>query len=253
MNHSLPQVDIWSIWKRSCNQPIWAQNWTNSVWHEIFRIIQNPWRIRRSCNYKSFFKLHLLSPQIFWEFFSPLRYFPMDNSISTVIFELENQIQRLTCQWCEGRRQAHLSAPFSQLAATHHCGILRARVKSRRCSDSAVWSRRHPSAVSHRPTVVCFGRRCSPLSFPRRSQHHKQNIEHCQVLLSPEHSSSLAASVPCLAPLSRPRGPPWCPMPSSLTTDAISCSSSLAPVSPSTESLPPPMCLNRVPDLAVLP
>jgi hypothetical protein len=31
-------------------------------------IIQNPWRIRRSCNYKSCSKLHLLTPRIFLDF-----------------------------------------------------------------------------------------------------------------------------------------------------------------------------------------
>jgi hypothetical protein len=35
------------------------------------------WRIRRSCNYKSCSKLHILSPQIFWEFFSHLAIFPL--------------------------------------------------------------------------------------------------------------------------------------------------------------------------------
>jgi hypothetical protein len=75
IDHSLPQVELWSIWKISCHEPIWAQNWTNSVWLGIFHIIQNLSRIRRSCNYKSCSKLHLLSQQIFWEFFSPRSYF----------------------------------------------------------------------------------------------------------------------------------------------------------------------------------
>jgi hypothetical protein len=38
-------------------------------------MIQNPWRIRRSCNYKSCYKLHLLYPQIFCKRFSPRSYF----------------------------------------------------------------------------------------------------------------------------------------------------------------------------------
>jgi hypothetical protein len=75
INYSLPQLELWSIWKMSCNEPIWAQNWTNLVCLGIFQIIQNPRRIRRSCNYKSCSKLHLLSPQIFFEFFSPRSYF----------------------------------------------------------------------------------------------------------------------------------------------------------------------------------
>jgi hypothetical protein len=74
MDHSLPQVELWSISKMSCNQPIWAQNWINSVWLEIFRIIKNPWRIRVSCNYKSCSKLHLLPERIFLEFFSTSSY-----------------------------------------------------------------------------------------------------------------------------------------------------------------------------------
>jgi hypothetical protein len=31
MDHSLSKLELWLIWKKSCNQPIWAQNCTNSV------------------------------------------------------------------------------------------------------------------------------------------------------------------------------------------------------------------------------
>jgi hypothetical protein len=51
-------------------------NLYQSGWLGILLIIQNPRRIRRNYNYKSCSKLHVLSPQIFWEFCSPCSYFP---------------------------------------------------------------------------------------------------------------------------------------------------------------------------------
>jgi hypothetical protein len=129
MDHSLPQVELWLIWKVSCNQLVLAQNWTKSVGHGILWIIQNPWGIKRSCNYKSCSKLHLLSSKVVsnytfflhkfsWIFSHPLAIFFMDNLISAVIREMKNKIRRPTCQaWHWGRRQARLSALFFHLAA----------------------------------------------------------------------------------------------------------------------------------------
>jgi hypothetical protein len=75
MDHSLSKLELWSIWKKSSNQPLWCTNQSKHISLRIFWLFQNPCRIRRNCEYKSCSKLHLLSPQIFWEFFSPRRYF----------------------------------------------------------------------------------------------------------------------------------------------------------------------------------
>jgi hypothetical protein len=92
----------------NCNEPIWTQNWTNLVWLVIFQIIQNPWRIRRSCNYKSCSKLHILSPQIFWEFSHSLAIFLWWNSSFGVYFAFGNN-----------RSQAHLSLADSSVGPTY--------------------------------------------------------------------------------------------------------------------------------------
>jgi hypothetical protein len=41
MDHSLSKVELWSIQKKSYNQPIWAQNCTNSVWLAITKVVPN--------------------------------------------------------------------------------------------------------------------------------------------------------------------------------------------------------------------
>jgi hypothetical protein len=92
----------------NCNEPIWTQNWTNLVWLVIFQIIQNPWRIRRSCNYKSCSKLHILSPQIFWEFSHSLAIFPWWNLSFGVYFAFENN-----------RSRAHLSLADSSVGPAY--------------------------------------------------------------------------------------------------------------------------------------
>jgi hypothetical protein len=126
MDHSLPQVELWSIWKKSCNQPIWAQNWTNSVWLEIFRIIQNPWRIRRSCNYKSCSKLHLLSLQNFWQFFSPLSYFSRGEfSFRRLKFNWKLNRSGSTCQWQFHPPGLVCRRPPPTWHTTRHRGALR--------------------------------------------------------------------------------------------------------------------------------
>jgi hypothetical protein len=128
-DHSLPHVELWSIWKKSCNQPIWAQNRTNSVWLGIFQLNQNPWRIRRSCNYKSCSKLHPLSPQFSRIFSHPLAIFPVHNSILVVIFELENNCSIADLSVALRLTPGPPAVPSSQMAATR-CGIaLRTRDK----------------------------------------------------------------------------------------------------------------------------
>jgi hypothetical protein len=129
MDHSLTQVELWSIWKKSCNQHVWAQNCTNSVWLGIFRLPQNPWRIRRSCNYKSFpnytFFLHKFSGN----FSHPLTIFPVHNSITVVIFELENNCSIADLSVALRLTPGPPAVPSSQMAATR-CGIaLRTRDK----------------------------------------------------------------------------------------------------------------------------
>jgi hypothetical protein len=92
MDHSLSKVEAWLISKQSCNQPIWAKIGTNSVWLGILQIIQNPWRIRGSCNYKSCSKFHL-PPRIFLEFFSSPRYFFQAMVLFWALYKSRNSFQ----------------------------------------------------------------------------------------------------------------------------------------------------------------
>jgi hypothetical protein len=228
MDHSLPQVELWSIWKKSCNQSIWAQNYTNSVWLGIFWIIQNPWRIRRRCNYKSCFKLHLLYPQFSGNFSHPLAIFP-----GIIWFR-----QLFSCQWRWGRRRTHLSAPSSHLAATHHVITLCARVKM--VTDAGP-SRSH----------VALGRWViDPLSCALVTATH--SLLPPQVVAA-QASRRVSSGTTTTGEPSRcwlPRVFVWCrrlihelhhdaPVPSSLTTGATCRSYGLAPMNPSVE-LPPP-------------
>jgi hypothetical protein len=130
MIHSLPQVELWSIRKKSCNQPICAQNCTNSVWHGIFQIIQNPWRIRRSCNYKSCSKLLYFSTYFLGICLTTLLFFPWIIRFRHLFSSRKTIAMWPTCQWRWGRYWAHLSAPCSHQAATRHRVGLCARVKT---------------------------------------------------------------------------------------------------------------------------
>jgi hypothetical protein len=94
MDHSLPQVELWSIWKKSCNQHVWAQNCTNSVWLGIFRLPQNPWRIRRSCNYKSFPNYTFFLYKFSENFSHPLTIFPRVQFNYSSYFRVGKQLQR---------------------------------------------------------------------------------------------------------------------------------------------------------------
>jgi hypothetical protein len=79
MAHFLPQVELRSIWKRSCNQSTWAQNCINSVWLGIFRRIKIQGESEEVPitnavpNYTLF--LHKFSGN----FSHPLAIFPVDN------------------------------------------------------------------------------------------------------------------------------------------------------------------------------
>jgi hypothetical protein len=71
-----------------------STNQSNQSWLGIFWLFQNIWRIRRSCNYKSYSKLHLLSRQIFWDFFATPSYFSRRIQFWVFIFILEKIWQR---------------------------------------------------------------------------------------------------------------------------------------------------------------
>jgi hypothetical protein len=140
MMNFLSKMEPWSSCNGCCNKLIWAKIWSNKIWLGIFWLIQNRWRIRISCNYKSFFKLHILPPQISWEFFSPLGYFSREE----FKFWHLNSIWKTnsvgpTCQRHRGQCQACLSGLVYHVAPFRHgyrkggraCGLNAAAVVSR--------------------------------------------------------------------------------------------------------------------------